>query len=159
MQAIDAAALGTRDIKHILQLVLAIATGACAPSPPAGEPAQSSAEAGKMQVTTDRSSYRAGDPITLTVHNGLADTVAFNPCTRALEREQTGNWTAAPEARRICTMEAWILAPDERRAGPTDLPADLAAGQYRAVLAFTVQSAHSSADRTEARTAPFAVER
>jgi hypothetical protein len=159
MQDIDTTVLGKRDIKHILPTVLALATGACAPSPPAGEPAQSSAEAGKVQVTTDRSSYRAGDPITLTVHNGSADTVAFNPCTRALEREQAGTWTAVPEPQRICTMEAWILAPGERRAGPTELPADLAAGRYRAVLAFTVESARPSAERTEARSAPFAVER
>jgi hypothetical protein len=56
-------------------------------------------------------------------------------------------------------MEAWILAPGERRAGPTELPADLAAGRYRAVLAFTVESPNLPAGRTEARTAPFAVER
>jgi hypothetical protein len=109
-------------------------------------------------IGTDRSSYRAGDPLTLTVDNRSADSVAFNPCTRALEREQSGSWTAVPEPQRICTMEAWILAPGEHRAGPTELPGDLAAGRYRAVLAFTVESANPPATRTEARTPPFGVE-
>jgi hypothetical protein len=52
-----------------------------------------------------------------------------------------------------------MLAPGERRTGPTELPADLTAGRYRAVLAFTVESANPSNGRTEARTTPFAVER
>ena len=159
MQVIDKRYFGQRGFKYILRLSLAFAAGACAPSRPAGQPPRSVTGANEVQVITDRSSYRAGDPITLTVHNSSADTVTFNPCARALEHEQAGKWTAVPEPQRICTMEAWILAPGERRAGPTELPAELAAGRYRAVLAFTIESAAPSAGRTEGRTAPFAVER
>jgi hypothetical protein len=148
-----------RYLNHALNVVLALASGACAPSPPSDQPAQRSASPGEVQVSTDRSSYRAGDAMTLTVQNGSADTVAFNPCTRTLEREQAGAWIAVPEPARICTMEAWILPPGERRAGPTELPGDLEAGRYRAVLAFTVESANPSGGRLEVRTAPFSVER
>jgi hypothetical protein len=147
-----------RHINYIMKVVLTLAGGACAPSPPADQPAQA-AGGGGIQVTTDRSSYRAGDPMTLTVRNGSADTVTFNPCTRTLEREQGGAWTAVSEAARICTMAAWVLAPGERRAEPTELPGDLEAARYRAVLAFTVESANPSEGRLEVRSAPFMVER
>ena len=105
----------------------------CAPAPPASPP-KDAARGHGVEVTTDRTSYRAGDPMTLTVHNRGADTVSFNPCTRTLEAERGGSWSAFPEPARICTMEAWMLAPGESRAGPTELPGDLAAGRYRAVL-------------------------
>jgi hypothetical protein len=129
---------------------------ACSPSP-AGSPPEAAGHSGSVEVATDRADYRPGDPLTLSVHNRGADTIAFNPCTRTLEAEQGGGWTAVPEPARICTMEAWILAPGESRAGPTELPADLAAGRYRAVLGFSAGLAEPPAGRVEARTAPFAV--
>jgi hypothetical protein len=159
MQVVDRMQFVSGWINNLLGVSAMIALAACAPSPSSGAPEQSSTGAGGVQVTSDRSGYRPGEPLTLTVHNGSTDTVTFNPCTRAIEREQSGSWTALPEPQRICTMEAWILAPGEQRAGPTELPADLAPGHYRAVLAFTVESAKSGSGRLEARTAPFAVER
>jgi hypothetical protein len=149
----------THHLLYFPGLATAIAVVACAPSPPAGSPAHASADDGGVEVTTDRSSYRAGDPVTLTVQNGRADTIAFNPCTRTLEAERAGTWSLVPEPQRICTMEAWILGPGERREGPTELPADLSVGRYRAVLAFTVESANPSTERLEARSAPFSLER
>jgi hypothetical protein len=146
------------DINHIVMSAVTVATLACA-SPPPERPARSSAPPAGVQVTADRASYRAGDPLTLTASNGSPDTLAFNPCTRTLEREQSSGWTAVAEPGRMCTMEAWILAPGERRAGPTELPGDLTPGRYRAVLAFTLESASASGRRLEARTSPFAVER
>ena len=159
MQRVDFSAFVWLEVNHLLGLALTLTVSACTPSRRADPPAQASSDASGVQVTTDRSGYRAGDPLTLTVHNGSADTVAFNPCTRMLEREQSGSWSAVPEPQRICTMEAWILTPGQRRTGPTELPADLAAGRYRAVLAFTAESPDPSAKRTEARTTPFTVER
>jgi Big-like domain-containing protein len=158
MQDTQIQAFACRHLDHIPGLAMAVIAGACSPSPPTDRPAQSPDRAG-VQVTADRSSYRPGDPITLTVENGSADTVTFNPCTRALEREQSGGWSPVAETGRICTMEAWMLAPGARRAGPTELPGDLAVGRYRAVLGFTVQSATRPGGRLESRTAAFAVER
>jgi hypothetical protein len=149
-------------MSHMIQFLGSAAIGAvaaCTPAPPVDAPPHSPTLEGGVQVVTDRPSYRTGDPLTLTVYNGSADRIAFNPCTRSLEREQAGGWLAVAEPQRICTMEAWILGPGERRAGPTELPADLAPGRYRAVLAFTLESADPSAGRRKARTAPFAVAR
>jgi hypothetical protein len=146
------------ELNHVLASVLALATAGCA-SPPPDQPARSAAAPGGVRVTADRTSYHAGDPLVLTASNGSADTVAFNPCTRTLEREQSGSWSAVPEPGRMCTMEAWLLAPGEHRDGPTELPADLGAGRYRAVLAFTVESAQPSGARRAARTSPVEVER
>jgi hypothetical protein len=159
MQYIGKSRVAHCDLIRFLTLSLVLGTWACAPAPPARSPAGSSAGAGGVEVTTDRSRYGPGDPLTLTVHNGGADTLAFNPCTRTIERESDGGWSPVSEPQRICTMEAWILAPGERRAGPTELPAELPPGRYRAALAFTVEGAHGSGSRVEARSAPFSVER
>ena len=64
MQVIDKRYFGQRGFKYILRLSLAFAAGACAPSRPAGQPPRSVTGANEVQVITDRSSYRAGDPIT-----------------------------------------------------------------------------------------------
>jgi hypothetical protein len=159
MQSVGSNSLASRHIKYILGALLVVAPAACSRSRSSDAAGQASARPNGVQVTTDRSSYRAGDPVTLTVHNGSADTVTFNPCTRTLEREGAGGWSAVAEPQRICTMEAWVLAPSEQRAGPTELPSDLTAARYRAVLAFTAESATPGSERFEARTAPFAVER
>lgn len=143
-------------LKRLLTGIL-VAVGACAPAP-ANSPPQEAARNGDLEVSTDRVSYRTGQPLALTVHNRGADTVAFNPCTRTLEAERGNAWTAVPEPARICTMEAWLLAPGGTRAGPTELPADLVAGRYRAVLGFSAGSGEHAAGKLEARTAPFTVE-
>lgn len=112
-----------------------------------------------LDIAADRVRYRAGQPLTLTIRNGREDTVSFNPCTRTLETQRDGKWIAVPEPARICTMEAWMLSPGSTRAGPTELPADLRAGRYRLVLGFGVESAEPPAERLQARTPPFTVDR
>jgi hypothetical protein len=159
MQGVATKSLVYGHVKYILGTVLVVAPAACSRSPSSGAAGRPSARPDGVQVTTDRSSYRAGDPVTLTVHNGSTDTVTFNPCTRVLEREGAGGWSAVAEPQRICTMEAWLLAPGEQRAGPSELPAHLTAARYRAVLAFTAESAKHGSERFQARSAPFAVER
>ena len=72
--------------------------------------------------------------------------------------ERRRNWTAVPEPARICTMEAWILSPGETLPGRLELPGDLVAGRYRAVLGFSAGSLEPSAVKLEARTPPFTVE-
>jgi hypothetical protein len=146
-------------VKYIVALALTYVPAACSRSSSSAGSEERPARADRVQVTTDRTSYRAGDPVTLTIHNGSSDTVTFNPCTRTLEREQEGRWSAVAEPQRICTMEAWILAPGEQRAGPTELPADLTAGSYRAVVALTLESASPESAGLEARSGAFAVER
>ena len=145
--------------RHLKRLLvgLPVAVVACAPAPP-NPPPHDGARTGGVEVSTDRAGYRAGEPLTLTVHNRGADTVAFNPCTRSLEAERGDTWTPVPEPARICTMEAWILAPGQTRAGPTELPGDLPAGRYRVVLGFSAGSGEPGAGKLEARTSPFTVE-
>ena len=135
---------------------LTIAAEACA-----SKPAESERDARRngIEITADRVRYRAGQPLTLTVRNHRADTISFNPCTRALEIQRDGKWIALPEPERICTREAWMLSPDGTRVGPTELPARLAAGRYRIVLGFTTESGENPDGMLEARTPPFTVER
>lgn len=107
-----------------------------APSGAAG----ATARADSVVLRTDKTQYNAGDQMTLTLENRSASSFAFNPCTRTIEREESGAWTAVPEPGRMCTMEAWILDAHGTRSGPTELPSPLAPGRYRVVVRLTVES-------------------
>jgi hypothetical protein len=106
-----------------------------APSGAVGDTA--AVRADSVVLRTDKTQYRAGEAMTLTLENRSASSYAFNPCTRAVEREENATWTAVPEPGRMCTMEAWILAPRGTREGPTELPAPLTPGRYRVVVRMT----------------------
>jgi hypothetical protein len=102
--------------------------------------AGATARADSVVLRTDKTQYKAGDQMTLTLENRSASSYAFNPCTRSIEREESGAWTAVPEPGRMCTMEAWILDAHGTRSGPTELPSPLAPGRYRVVVRLTVES-------------------
>ena len=136
-------------------IVATVALGACRSGAPAADsavttpkadsPASPSASAGTVRsdsvlLRTDKAQYKAGEQIALTLENKSAAGYAFNPCSRAIEREDGGSWTAIPELDRMCTMEAWILDPRGTRTGNTELPASLAPGRYRVVVRLTVES-------------------
>ena len=91
-------------------------------------------------LRTDKAAYKAGDQMTLTLENKSASGYAFNPCTRGIEREDGGSWTAMPEPDRMCTMEAWILDPRGTKTGNTELPTPLVPGRYRVIVRLTVES-------------------
>lgn len=147
----------------LLAASLAASLAACGSNPPAPPPGddtttQAGAEAtpadtGPIIVRTDRAQYRPGERVALTIVNQAADTFYFNPCTRAVEREDAGGWEPVAEEGRMCTMEAWLLQPGETREAATELPADLAAGRYRLVIAFTIEG---GADRQAVRAASAA---
>jgi hypothetical protein len=111
------------------------------PAPGAAAP---SARADSVVLRTDKSAYRAGEKMTLTFENRSARSYAFNPCTRTLEREENGTWTALPDEGRMCTMEAWILDANGTRTGTTELPTPLPAGRYRVVVRMTVETVGGS---------------
>ena len=110
------------------------------PTPSASSPSTPSTRSDSVVLRTDKSQYRAGEKVTLTFENKSSRSYAFNPCTRTIEREENGTWTALPDAGRMCTMEAWILDPHGTRTGPTELPSPMAAGRYRVVVRMTVES-------------------
>ncbi len=114
------------------------------PTPSASAPSTTSTRSDSVVLRTDKSQYRAGEKVTLTFENKSARGYAFNPCTRTIEREENGTWTALPDAGRMCTMEAWILDPHGTRTGPTELPSPMAAGRYRVVVRMTVETADAT---------------
>ncbi|HEX6048061.1 MAG TPA: immunoglobulin-like domain-containing protein [Gemmatimonadaceae bacterium] len=138
-------------------LIVAVAwLGGCRPRAPEGDSAQSPAppsasedstssvtgdtatvRADSVFLTTDKTRYRAGEAVTLTLDNRSGSSYAFNPCTRSIEREDKGAWTTVPEPDRMCTMEAWILDPKGSRSGQTELPSPLPPGRYRVVVRMT----------------------
>ncbi|MGH7720031.1 MAG: hypothetical protein ACREON_14465, partial [Gemmatimonadaceae bacterium] len=91
-------------IVSAVTLLLATACGSTTPdtgpppSPPASDtasaapagPAGPAAPAGRVELRTDRTRYRPGATVGLTIVNRSDSAYAFNPCTRAIERETGG---------------------------------------------------------------------
>ena len=135
-------------------VMAAVALGACRSGTPGTDAVDSAAAPSRTDsatvpptlrsdsvlLRTDKAAYKAGEQIALTLENRSASGYAFNPCTRGIEREEGGTWTAVPEPNRMCTMEAWILDPRATKSGNTELPTPLAAGRYRVVVRLTVES-------------------
>ena len=128
-------------------------TAAATPAPT--PPAATVDSAVTIELRTDRASYRAGDNATLTIVNHTKEEWSFNPCTRTLERESETTWQAVPEGR-MCTMEAWILAPNATRTAPTSFGGSLDAGRYRLAIAF-VSASEPRGTSVRATSAPVTI--
>jgi hypothetical protein len=147
------------DNRSLMATVVAvIALAACRPSTPGsastdsvGAPARAdttppasntaaTVRSDSVVLRTNKAQYKAGEKVTLTFENKSAASYAFNPCIRSLEHEDGGAWKPMPDEGRICTMEAWILAPRGTRTGATELPATIAPGRYRVVVRMTLDS-------------------
>lgn len=111
-----------------------------------------------VELRVDQSEYAPGAAMTLTLVNTTADTFAFNPCTRHLEREAGTGW-ARIEEDRVCTMEAWMLEPRATRSGDTELPSSLQPGRYRVTLSLSRQGPPPPGDNELAISSPFSVVR
>ncbi|HEU4566137.1 MAG TPA: immunoglobulin-like domain-containing protein [Gemmatimonadaceae bacterium] len=117
-----------------------------------------SASAAPVELRTDKSTYRAGEEMTLTLVSRADVGYSFNPCTRTLERETAGGWSAVDEGERICTMEAWLLEPRGTRSGPTALPEQMEPGRYRVSLQLIAETQTPPAERARITSAPFTVQ-
>lgn len=107
------------------------------PTAPGAVSDTTAARTDSVVLRTDKSQYRAGEAMTLTLENRSGSSYAFNPCTRGIERQEGGSWSPVPEPGRMCTMEAWILDPRGTRSGPTELPTPLSPGRYRVLVRMT----------------------
>ena len=130
-------------------------------APPAsaiGSGASALARADSITVRTDKTQYRAGETMTLTFENRSALPYTFNACTRTIEKESNGSWTALPDEGRMCTMQAFLLAPHSTQTGSTELPTPLAAGRYRVAVRMTLdQSTGQPVNPVYAVSDPFTV--
>ena len=110
------------------------------PASPPAVGAASTIRSDSVLLKTDRTEYKAGAQVTLTLENRSGATYAFNPCTRSIEHEDGNVWTAIAEPDRMCTMQAYMLDPRATRTEATDLPASLTPGRYRVVVRLTAES-------------------
>jgi len=153
----------TKTICVIAVAFSAALMSACRPAQPgAGAGADTNPTAsvrGDSGVTlaVDQRSYAPGATVAMTITNSMRDTLAFNPCTRSLERQQDMTWTVFAEPSRMCTMEAWLLKPGETRSARTELPPNLLHGTYRFVIVFSAQKPGGSRG-IRALSPPFQVE-
>ena len=109
-----------------------------------------------VTITTDRRSYRPGDPVELRVVNETAGSYTYNACTRVAERQSDSTWTAVVEDR-ICTMIAHVLGPNATRVERTELGETLRPGTYRLLVRFTSEDATAGARPVLAYSQPISV--
>ena len=153
-----------------LMLMLGAALAACrtaaedaepappAQAPPATTPATTPAPAmsdTSVQLTLDRATYAPGANVTLTLTNRGQRELGYNACTRIVERESNGAWTAVPEPDRICTMELRLLDRGQTVKEQTDLPR-ASAGRYRLAINFSDESS-SAGGPLRVTSAPFEI--
>ena len=100
-----------------------------------------------VRLTLDRSSYRPGADVTITLTNGTRQTFGYNECTRTIERQEGSGWTAVAEPDRICTMHLALLQPNSTASARTDLPANIRAGSYRLSLALSDETSNAAGPR------------
>lgn len=148
-------------------LVLSFALLACGPSGPGPAPdgarhgtadsAAPPAAADSVELRVDRSEYRSGDTVKMTLVNRTGASYAFNPCTRGVELETQSGWLAVAEPDRVCTMIAWLLEPNASRDAVTALPSGLRHGRYRLTVSLTREDKTPPTTRVTAASQPFTV--
>jgi hypothetical protein len=126
----------SRSAKRLFACALTAAVQvACQQTPPAADTSPSVGVA----LELDRTSYSPGSQVQLRATNHTNDQLAYNPCTRSIERRQNDTWSLIVEADRVCTMQAYLLNAHQTRTDPTDLPSTLDRGTYRMALGFSRQ--------------------
>ena len=165
---------GYRRLSTALITATTLAVPGCRPGAPRSASSDSarpaaggdtSARSGQPSITradsvvlrTDKTQYRPGEAMTLTLENKGAAHYTFNPCSRSLERAEDSAWKPVDEPGRMCTMEAWLLDAHATRSGPTELPSPLAAGRYRVVVRLTMERADGTGTAVSAASEPLTV--
>lgn len=88
--------------------------------------------ASAVVLSVDRTQYRSGDTMVLTLRNGQAHAVGYNLCGAGVERRVGGEWREAePGLAEVCTMELRTLAPGASATYRHTVPSGLEAGEYR----------------------------
>lgn len=140
-------------------LLLSVAAMACRTAVPEDVVVQPPTQVlGPVTMTTDAVTYSRGATVSLRITNYTQDTLGFNPCTRTVERHESGSsWSVYPEEGRMCTMELWMLEPRSTRTATTELPAGLPTDAYRLTIVFSPQRPGGPMQGLRASTPPFAV--
>ena len=128
-------------------LISAALAAACSPA------ARGASAEADIVFSVEPARVRAGETVTLVLRNQSSDTLGYNLCSSALEREANGQWQPVP-SDRMCTMELRMLTPGESARYPVALEASVGAGPYRFV---TSVERMGSGTRASVTSAPFAV--
>ena len=110
-----------------------------------------------VEAGLDRSSYRAGDLITVTLANNTSRSYGYNLCGRTYEKRTGNDWTAMPPELRLCTANLLLLPAGEARSGQADIPTDFTAGTYR-LLVYLVETTPGGTTSAIAISAPFTIQ-
>ena len=126
-----------RDISHVFAFIV-IAVASCGGNDSSDEQSLTggSLTGAGILLTTEKSSYRGGDLIELTIHNQEPVRLSYNACTRQLEVKEGGTWVPGPESLRLCTKDVSYVAAGTIQQDRADLDIGLPAGEDRIVLSF-----------------------
>lgn len=87
---------------------------------------------GGVQLSTDRSSYKKGQAVTVTLRNGTSDRLEYNLCPTTVEQKSAG-WAPVQETH-VCTLHLISMPPGGKDSTTRELPSDLERGTYRLSL-------------------------
>jgi hypothetical protein len=90
------------------------------PAPPVG-----------LSAAVLTSPVEAGAAAEVRFVNNSTTTLTFNPCVRSLERRADAAWVPLPDDLRVCTAEVHYLRAGTEERRTTDVPTDIAPGEYR----------------------------
>jgi hypothetical protein len=109
-------------------LLLVLFAGCALPAPPG----PASASGNVVTLTVDRTQYRAGNTMVLTLRNGTAQNIGYNLCGAGLDRRVGTEWQQVqPGLAEVCTLELRTLAPGGSATYRHTVPSGLAPGEYR----------------------------
>jgi hypothetical protein len=94
----------------------------------------------EVALTLDKSSYRIGETVRVTLTNNSERPYGYNLCGRGFERLVAGAWVAMPQELRLCTAHLDGLPAGAVRTGSTDLHTDAVPGTYRMVLSLAAHA-------------------
>ena len=117
-------------ILRTLAMACFLCLGAC--SERAFEPqAPELSDVASVRIMIAAGTYAPGSRVELAVQNQSVVEYVWNPCLRTLQLHSTLGWVSVDEGERVCTLEGWLLRPDQRISATTDLAARLPSGEYR----------------------------
>lgn len=113
-------------VRRLVTAAAATLLAACAEAPADPNPSP------LLDIIPDRSSYAAGEVVTVTIHNLSSERIYYSLCAQILERRSGGGWKKL-DLGPFVTCDAAALHLDPGASGETQfrLRAGLSTGTYR----------------------------
>lgn len=108
-----------------------------------------------IELSVEGGPFEPGGTFTMVLENGSDEAVGHNLCIHRVEERAGEEWRDSVTEDRVCTMELYTLEPGASATYDTELPSNLAPGEYRVRAPLHLME---SEERRDQVSGPFAVE-